>query len=345
MSRHVSNRYQRQSLLPCIGEAGQARLAESSVLLVGCGALGCHAADQLVRGGIGRLRLADRDVVELTNLQRQTLFDEQDEGRAKAEAAARRLHYVNSSVAVEPIVADVWAGNIEQLIEGVDLILDGTDNVQTRYLLNDAAVANDIPWVHAACVGTEGRVMAVGAGSACLRCVFPTPPAARELPTCDTAGVLQSAAATAASLQVAQAIRILVGDWEPGDQRLWTLDVWSGRFAAVDLRGAKQAGCPCCGKRNFEFLQTTAVETAVSLCGRNAVQIRPALNWNNRDFDRVLARLGQVGDMESGQFFSRCRLREPAGMMITCFKDGRLLVDGTADAARARAICARFIGA
>jgi molybdopterin/thiamine biosynthesis adenylyltransferase len=373
------SRYQRQALLPQIGAAGQERLSRSRVLLVGCGALGCHAADQLVRGGIGHLRLVDRDIVELTNLQRQTLFDEQDaqKGAAKTEAAAARLSRINSSVEIEPLVADVWAGNVEDFLDGIDLILDGTDNVQTRYLLNDISVKHGIPWIHAACVGTEGRVMAIVPGiTACLRCVFPTPPEGRELPTCDTAGVLQAAAATAASLQVAQAFRILpsispspgtpgegrgeglkknsdsVGPHpnplpeyrERGQECLLKFDVWSGRFASIDLQDARRSDCPCCGKREFEFLRIDASQSAISLCGRNAVQIRPARKWSGEDFAGAIHRLEQFGEMESRAFFSRCPLRDPAGITITCFKDGRIIVDGTTDARRARSVCARFIG-
>jgi molybdopterin-synthase adenylyltransferase len=342
------DRYQRQRLLPQIGSAGQALLAQARVLLVGCGALGGHLADQLVRGGVGFLRLADRDIVELTNLQRQPLFDERDAaaGAAKAPAAAKRLHEINSSVIVEPVVADVWAGNIEELLEGITLILDGTDNVQTRYLLNDAAVKHNIPWIHGACVGTEGRVMAIQPGKGpCLRCVFPTPPSGSELPTCDTAGVLQAAAAIVAGLQVAQALRILTSQWTAEDQRLWKLDVWSPRLTAIDLSAERRDDCPCCGRRDFAFLQTSAAESTVAICGRNAVQIRPARSWNGSELDRALQRLKQAGDVEAGTFFWRCRLTEMPGLTLTCFRDGRLLVDGTTDAGRAKAICARYIGA
>jgi adenylyltransferase/sulfurtransferase len=342
------DRYHRQRLLPQIGEGGQARLGASRVLLVGCGALGCHLGDQLARAGVGLLRIADRDIVEITNLQRQTLFDERDASSSapKAAAAARRLGEINSSVVIEPIVADVWAGNIENLVEKIDLILDGTDNVQTRYLLNDAAIQHNIPWVHGACVGTEGRVMAIVPGqSACLRCIFPRPPAAGELPTCDTAGVLQSAAAAVASLQTTAALKILTGQWTPADRVLWKLDVWTGRFTTIDLQEAKTDECPCCGKREFQFLETSSAESATALCGRGAVQIRPSKPWSEAEFDRALQRLGKVGKVEVGTFFSRCRLLESPELVLTCFHDGRLLVHGTSDTGRARAICARYIGA
>jgi molybdopterin-synthase adenylyltransferase len=340
------DRYHRQRLLPQIGPSGQARLAASRVLLVGCGALGGHIADQIIRGGIGFLRLADRDIVDLTNLQRQPLFDERDIGQPKAAAAARRLAQINSTVTVEPIITDVWAGNIEHLIETIDLILDGTDNVQTRYLLNDASIKHDIPWIHGACVGTEGRVMPIVPGmGACLRCLFPQPPAAGELPTCDTAGVLQSAAATVASLQVAAAFKILTHQWMPEDQTLVKLDIWTGRFTAIDLQDARSDDCPCCGRAEYPFLETIGSDSASALCGRDAVQIRPSQPWNDADFHRALDRLGRVGTLEVGDYFSRCRLTETPELVLTCFRDGRMLVHGTTDTGRARAICARYIGA
>lgn len=344
-------RYARQMLLPQIGTAGQQLLAKSRVLLVGCGALGCHVADQIVRAGVGYVRLCDRDIVEMTNLQRQPLFDEQDAkiGSAKAFAAARRLAAVNSAIVIEPAVVDVWSGNAEELaiVEGrpVDLILDGTDNVPTRYLLNDLAVKQGIPWVYAACVGTESRMMGIHPASGpCLRCVFPTPPAGNELPTCDTAGVLQAAAAVAASLQATAAIKILTNQWQASDYRLWTMDLWSGRASSIDLQDAKESDCPCCGHRDFKFLDGDASEMAISLCGRNAIQIRPSHPWQSSDFDRAVTRLRDAGRTEGNLFFSRCRLDDPPGIMITCFKDGRLVVDGTADPGRAKSICARYIG-
>jgi len=342
------DRYHRQSLLSQVGPAGQKRLANARVLLVGCGALGCSLADQLVRAGVGSLRLVDRDVVELTNLQRQTLFDEDDAkaSAAKAEAAAARLKRINSTIHIDVIVADVWAGNIEELAASATLILDGTDNVQTRYLLNDAAVKLNIPWVHAACVGTEGRVMGVLPGiTPCLRCVFPTPPAAGELPTCDTAGILGPAAMVAGALAATMAIKIITGQFQAQDQKLQTVDVWSGRFSAIDLAGAKDPACPCCGKRQFIFLDADRAESSIALCGRNAVQIRPTRPWDRNQFDQAISRLGSAGELEHAKWFTRCRLHEPAGVTITCFRDGRLMIDGTPDLGRAKSICARYIGA
>jgi len=341
----TTGRYHRQTLLPQIGEAGQSRLQKSRVLLVGAGALGSVMAEQLVRAGVGFLRLVDRDIVELTNLQRQVLFTEDDATKAvsKAEAAAHRLAEINSTVTVEPIAADVWAGNVEELAGRVDLILDGTDNVQTRYLLNDVSIKSGIPWVHGACIGTEGRVMAILPGKTpCLRCIYPTPPAAGELPTCDTAGVLAPAAAIVASLQVIAAMKILTGQAESTSQ-LQTLDVWSGRFRAISLEGAKRDDCPCCGNRRFGFL-SAAADSTIALCGRNAIQIRPTGDWKPAQFATATNRLHSCGHFEQGKFFSRCKLSDPSGITLTLFRDGRLLVDGTTDPARAKSICSRFIG-
>jgi adenylyltransferase/sulfurtransferase len=273
------NRYHRQILLPQVGEAGQNALSKARVLLVGCGALGTHVAEQLVRGGVGFLRIADRDIVEITNLQRQVLFDEADAQRQwpKALAAAERLREINADVTIDPQAVDVHGHNAASLcqVDGrpVDLILDGTDNVATRYLLNDLTVKQNIPWVYSACVGTEGRVMAVRPGETpCLRCVFPEPPAGNELPTCDSAGVLAAAASITASLQAVAALRILLKQF--ASPKLVSFHAWTGRFHEMDLAHARRADCPCCGLRRFDFLDSTSPDATSSLCGRDAVQVR-----------------------------------------------------------------------
>lgn len=336
-----TDRYQRQTLLPQIGAEGQAKLAKSRVLLVGCGALGTHSAEQLARAGVGFLRIVDRDIVEWTNLQRQVLFDEEDARRAwpKAAAAGERLAKINSSIIVEPRVVDLHGDNAEELAADVDLILDGTDNVATRYLLNDLAVKLNKPWVYAACVATEGRVMAVRPGmTACLRCVFPTPPAAEMLPTCDTAGVLAAAASVAASMQVVETIRLLLDD--PPEPRLYQFNVWTQRFSHVSLESSRSDACPCCAKRDFEFLRR--LPTSASLCGRDAVQIH---GERKLDLKSVSTNWVGIGEVEKNRYFVRCRLSEPAGLTLTAFEDGRVIVQGTKDIGRARAMVARFIGA
>lgn len=345
-----SQRYNRQILLPQIGAAGQARLGAARVLLVGCGALGSVIAEQLVRAGVGHLTIADRDIVELSNLQRQVLFDEDDarRGLPKAVAAAERLRAINSSVEIEPLVLDVHAGNVEDLIgkASFELLMDGTDNVETRYLINDACVKHDLPWVYGACVGTEGRVMAIQPGrTPCLRCVFEQPPGPGELATCDTAGVLGAAAGVTASLQVAAAIKMLVGDWESVGQELVTFDLWTNRIRMIDTRDARRESCPACGQRHFEFLElgTEKSSATTTLCGRNAVQIRPprgaAPNVNS-----VADRLAAVGKVERSPYLLRCQLAGAEALTLSLFPDGRLIVHGTSDQRRARSIYARYVG-
>ena len=342
------NRYHRQTLLPQIGQAGQDRLAQARVLLIGCGALGTNVAEQLVRAGVGFLRIADRDIVELTNLQRQVLFTEDDAKRAwpKAAAAAERLGVINSSVSVEPLVVDVHAGNIQSLVQvgesRVSLIIDGTDNVATRYLINDVAVKHGIPWIYGACIGTQGRVMTVRPGiSACLRCVFPTPPAADELPTCDTAGVLGPAAAIVGALQAAAAIKLLTGNESAVGEELLTLDVWSNRAHAVSLSEARRRDCVCCAQRRFEFLSNTTGQSTVALCGRNAIQVRADATV---ELGSIAERWHRLGAVEKSPFFVRCRLTDPADTTLTLFADGRLIIHGTQDPARAKSLYARFVG-
>ncbi len=346
------DRYHRQQILPEIGAAGQQRLAGARILLVGCGALGTTLSDLLVRAGIGGLRVVDRDLVELTNLQRQVLFEEKDaaEGLPKAIAAARRLSKVNSSVQIDPVVADLNAGNIQSLaiMDGryVDLILDGTDNVATRYLINDFAVQQQISWIYGACVGTAGRVMAIWPGkTACLRCIFPAPPSASELPACDTAGVLGPAAAAVASLEAAAAIRFLV-EGAPTDlsrSPLISIDVWN--FQMRSLSSARpQPDCPCCAQRDFPFLQADQNEVITTLCGRQTTQLQPPNGARNWDLSAAAVRLKQAGTVERSPWFVKCRLHEPAGVDLTLFPDGRVLMQGITDPLRAKSIYARFIG-
>ena len=343
------DRYHRQVLLPQIGPAGQARLAASRVLLVGCGALGGVVAEQLVRAGVGFLRVADRDVVEWTNLQRQVLFDECDarDGTPKAIAAAQRLGRINSSVTVEPVVADVHSGNVESLATAagrtVDLIADGTDNVETRYLINDVAVKCGIPWVYGACVGTQGRVMPViPLRTACLRCVFPNPPAGSDLPTCDTAGVLGPVAAVVASMQSIAAIQLLGGRAQDVRAELWSADLWAGRATTFNVQ--RQADCPACGRREFEFLSRPTGQ-ATTLCGRRSVQVRPAAGDARLDLAAAARKLSGVGPVQQTQFLVRCRLeREQTPLELTLFADGRMIVSGTTDRDNARSIYARYVG-
>lgn len=250
-----SERYSRHFVLGEIGVAGQQRLAASTLLLVGCGGLGSTQAELAGRAGVGKLIVVDRDLLDISNLPRQLLFDEQDvrERQPKAVAAARRLRQVNSELSVEALVAEVTAANVVELIRRADLILDGSDNFETRYLLNDAAVQEGKPWIYGGVLGTEGMVMAIRPGvGPCLRCVFPEPPSGAELPSCETRGVLNTAVAWVAALQLTEAIRHLLGV-PAARPRLHVLDVW--RAAASSIEVARSADCPCCGARRFEFLQ------------------------------------------------------------------------------------------
>lgn len=355
------DRYHRQVLLPQVGTAGQARLAASRVLLVGCGALGSVIAEQLVRAGVEFLRVVDRDVVEWTNLQRQVLFEESDARAAlpKAVAARHRLERINSGVTVEAVVADVHSGNIETLSEirgtvtsvgvsggarhGVDLILDGTDNVETRYLINDVAVKNRVPWVYGACVGTEGRVMPVLPGTtACLRCVFPEPPAGSDLPTCDTAGVLGPVAGVVASLQAVVALQILSGNAGDVRPQLWSADLWAGRMRNMAVE--RRDDCPTCARREFPFLSRPAGQST-TLCGRRSIQVRPAANDLRLDLDAAARKLMAAGEVERTAYLVRCRLRGQHALDVTVFADGRMIVSGTTDADSARSLYARYVGA
>jgi molybdopterin-synthase adenylyltransferase len=363
------NRYQRQILLPQIGKEGQARLGQARIMILGCGALGTVSAEQLVRAGIGFIRIVDRDWVEMSNLQRQVLFDEEDarQNIPKAIAAASRLRRTNSSIVIEPLVADIHAGNIEHYLD-VDLVLDGTDNVETRYLLNDAAIKHDRPWIYGACVGTEGRVMPVFPGkTACLRCVFAEPPIPGELPTCDTAGVLGPTAGIVASIQAALAIKYLSDSRSTdcnedrarhgGESREYTqsghetkapsseltiVDLWAGRFKTVSTIGARRIDCPCCAQRCFEFLNKTNADNRINLCGRKAVQIRPSRQ--DFDFDQTMIRLERVGRIQRNLYFARCYPSDLPDVCITIFPDGRLILSGIDNLTRARSIVARYVG-
>lgn len=248
-------RYARHAALSLIGHAGQRKLSESSVLVLGCGSIGGAQAMFLARAGIGRLILADRDSVQLCNLPTQILYDEKDvkERAPKAEAAARRLRAINPAIKIEPVVADITAANIEELVGRADLVMDGADNFETRFLLNDAAVKAGKPWVYGGVLGVDGMVMAVRPGvGPCLRCLFDLPPSDARLPTCDVFGVLNTAAAWVAALQVTEALKILTGA-PPEGYKLHALDIWRG--TASPVAAERKPDCACCGRRNFEFLK------------------------------------------------------------------------------------------
>jgi len=338
MIARIRERYSRQILFPGIGEAGQQRLLDARVAVAGCGALGSFQAGALARAGVGFLRIIDRDYVELSNLQRQWLFDECDAEQAlpKAVAAARKIAAINRDVQTEAAVADLTASNVAEIFDDVDLILDGTDNFETRYLINDYAVDRGRPWIYGAAVGSYGITMAVvPARTACLRCIYPDPPSGAQ-PTCETAGVLGSITALIASWQVAEALKILCG-LEPS-RKITTVDVWSGEIRQVTQPSPSEQ-CPACGRREFPYLKETS-RAPVSLCGHNAVQIHESRRpLNLRD---LAARLQPLGEVRANEFALRF---ETPPYLLTVFPDGRAIVKGTTDAGLARSLYARYIGA
>jgi molybdopterin-synthase adenylyltransferase len=342
MTEGDRERYSRQILFAGIGEQGQQCLLDARVAVAGCGALGSFQAGALARAGVGFLRIIDRDYVELSNLQRQWLFDECDveQGMPKAAAAARKIAAINSGVRIEPAVADLTPSNVEELLGGVDLILDGTDNFETRYLINDFAVQRGVPWVYGAAVGSYGIAMPVIPGeTACLRCIYPDPPGGAQ-PTCETAGVLGSVTALIASWQVSEAIKILCGAPFGNDVagKITTVDVWSGEIRQVAQPGPL-ADCPACGRREFPYLSGER-RAPVSLCGQHSVQIhersRPI------ELRELAARLAPLGPVRANEFALRF---EAPPYLLTIFPDGRAIIKGTTDVGVARSLYAKYIGA
>ena len=347
MTSFSLERYSRQVLFEPIGEAGQRRLLESRVTLIGCGALGTTLANTLVRAGVGFLRIVDRDFIELSNLQRQNLFDEQDiaGNLPKAEAARRKLQRINSQVQVEAVVADADRYNIERFAEGAALLLDGTDNFETRFLINDAAVKHRVPWVYGACVASIGLVMPIlPRETPCLRCVFESAPPPEMNPTCDTVGILGPVVMMVAAFQAMEAIKILSGRLDAVNRRLMHFDAWTGRITSLNVQKAMEAGdCPCCTHGRYEYLDGTLAGGTTALCGRDAVQIRPPAG-TAVDFAAIAARLANVA--ASPPTFNAYMLKATIGRHdITLFSDGRAIIKGTSRPDEARTVYARYIGA
>jgi len=337
-------RYSRQTRYAPLGVAGQARLAGSRVAIVGCGALGGASAMALARAGVGMLRLIDRDVPEVSNLPRQVLFDEEDvrEGVPKAAAAKRRLERINGRIEIEAQVADLTPHSAERLLSGVDCIVDGTDNFEARFLVNDFACRERIPWVHGGAIGAEGRVLAVRPGvTACLRCLVPEPPAPGVMPTCDTAGIIGPAAFVVGAVQAAEAIKLLVHA-EPVGNTLLVCDLWEGVWRTVDLAPLAKTGCPTCRGGDFPWLEGRQGGATAALCGRDAVQVAPATT-GAIDLAALAARLKAIGNVTANPWLVRLEV-EP-GIQLSVFADGRAIVTGTRDAAKARAIVSRYVGA
>ena len=357
------DRYHRQMLLKDFGKAGQEQLAGSTALLLGCGALGSVAADLLSRAGVGHLVIVDRDIVEKTNLQRQLLFDESDvaAGMPKAEAAKQHIAKTNSQVRVTAIVDDINDTNMARYADGVDVIVDGLDNLETRYLANDCAVSSGLPYLYGAAVGTTGMAFTVlphsGRETAweaadarvgptpCLRCLFEEPPPG-TLPTCDTVGVLGPLIAIIASFQASEALKILTGNFEKLNRKLLHVDPWSNEVMQLDVSNVyEQADCPCCKHRRFEYLEGRAGSSATSLCGRDAVQLRHRVSTRPVDLDGVAARLANHGEVRVNDYLLSATIMDgEAGFEITLFQDGRAIIKGTQDPGVARAIYSRYVG-
>ncbi len=338
MSPDEKERYSRQIRFEPIGETGQENIRGSFVCIVGCGALGSFQAEALARAGVGRLRLIDRDYVDSTNLQRQWLFDEMDAANEtpKAVAAANRLRQLNRHVELEVLVRDVTPSNAEELLHGCDLVLDGTDNFETRYLLNDLCVKRGIPWIYGAAIGSYGVVMPVVPGRGpCFACVYPEMPAGSQ-PTCDVNGVIAPTTASVAALQVALALRLLVG-WPDFECRIQTLDVWQGNARQISA-GAQDPNCPVCAGRQFRFLEGLR-SVPVSLCGRNAVQLHDSSR--PLDLAQLASRLRPLGEVRVNEFALRIALPKYS---LTFFPDGRAIVRGTTDVGVARSLYAQLVG-
>jgi molybdopterin/thiamine biosynthesis adenylyltransferase len=338
----VNDRYSRQILFSPIGREGQEKLLASRVLLVGCGALGAAHAEMLARAGVGKLRIVDRDFVEFTNLQRQTLFKEADaeERLPKAIAARNRIAEINSGIEVEAIVADINHSNVESLLDGCDLVIDGADNFQVRYLINDACVKHSVKWIYGAAVSSYGTTMTIIPGETpCLRCIFDEMPDAGSSPTCDTAGVIMPIIATISAAQVAEALKVLTGNYADLHRSLMQYDIWANDRQRIKL-AEPDPNCKCCSQRVFEFLDSETQEFSAVLCGRDAVQIAPPRS-TVVDLKALAARIGSISDVKQNEYLLRFTAGENE---MTVFADGRAIIKGVDDIAVARSLYSRFVG-
>lgn len=337
----MNRRYARQAILPWLGEAGQARLGAATAAVVGLGALGCTSSSLLARAGVGRLLLVDRDFVETSNLARQVLFTEADAAQRlpKAVAAEAHLREARSDLATEIFVADLDAELARHLFARCDLVLDGTDNFETRYLLNDASVSTGKPWVYAGAVSTYGSVMLFRPGeTACLRCLFPQAPAPGSAPTCDTAGVLGPAAAAVAAIQAGEAIKLLAGRADLCASGLLTLDLMTWTFGHSPA--LRDPDCPCCAERRFDFLEEHSGSRTYRLCGRDGIMVL-APKGTRLDLKSIENRLSSIGPVFSNPYLLQT---EWEGHRVTLYEDGRALIQNTGDPARARTLYAKYLG-
>lgn len=337
-------RYVRQIRFAPMGKLGQEKLLASRALIVGCGALGSVLASTLARAGVGHLRIVDRDFLELNNLQRQVLYDEDDvaAGLPKAIAAQNRLAKINSQIEIEALVADVDPTNIGRLIEGVDCLVDGTDNFETRFLLNDAALKFHVPWVYGGCIGAEGQVLTILPGQTpCLRCIMPEPPPPGSSPTCDSAGILGTIIGVVASMQANEALKILSGHSEAISRTWNVLDLWDNQMRQIKLDSFRdRSACPTCSGREFPWLEGKRGSHSAVLCGRNSVQ----LSFPGREpiaLDQLAEKLTAVGSVAKNRYLVRAAIDK---YQVTVFPDGRAVIGGTEDVAEAKTVYAKYVG-
>jgi len=338
----TNDRYSRQILFDGIGAAGQQRLRDSRVVIIGCGALGSAQAEALARAGAGKLRIVDRDFVEFSNLQRQTMFTERDatERLPKAIACANRIREINSDIVVEPEVADVNHSNIERFVSDADVVIDGTDNFATRYLINDACVKHEKNWVYGAAVGSYGVTMTIRPHQTpCLRCIFPEAPPAASAPTCDTAGVIMPIISVIASVQVTEALKLLTGQLDSLHNSLMQFDVWRNEWRKISI-GDPLADCRTCGLGEYESLHAEAREFAAVMCGRHAVQISPSASVHI-DLAALGEKLESSGEVKANDYLLRFRTGE---YELTVFQDARSIIRGTDDIATARSLYSKYVG-
>ncbi|QQE80218.1 ThiF family adenylyltransferase [Alicyclobacillus sp. SO9] len=341
MASSLTERYSRQVLFRPIGLLGQENLSRSRVAIVGLGALGTVSAGELARAGVGYLKLIDRDIIEASNLQRQSLYDEEDarKGLAKAAAAADKLRLANSDIEIEVVVTDLTWRNAEELLSDVDVIVDGTDNFEVRYLINEVSVKHSIPWSYGGAVSSYGTTAFFRPDETpCLVCLF-GPHQGGGHDTCDTVGVIAPIVATIASLQTAEVLKYLSGNHEALAKVITTIDLWRNDFRQVHL-GAKKESCPCCGQHEYPMLTPKADALTVSLCGRRTIQVR-SLHAPQETLHQVAQRLQRVGEVRQNPNLLRCDLGE---VQITLFADGRALFHGVDDPQTARNLYASYIG-
>ena len=337
------DRYSRQVLYQGIGKEGQQKLTQSKVLIIGCGGLGSVSSELLARAGVGYLKIIDRDFLELSNLQRQILFEEDDvkEGLPKAIAAEQKLKKINSTVKIEALVEDANRYNIEMLLQDVDLVIDATDNFETRLLINEACIKNSTPWIYGACVESYGLIMNIIPGKTpCFRCVFEKIPAPGSALTCETVGVINSIVTVIASIQCTEALKILTGNHKQLNKNFMTIDLWKNEIQMIDISKTNQEKkCPVCNYKQFNILTGKQGTTFTTLCGRNAVQIIP-FEKTEIDLMQLAIKLSTFGDPIYSEFFLRIAIKEHE---LSIFSDGRAIIKGTTDTGIARGLYTKYV--